>query len=336
MLFPPIRLRGPLARVRRRQILLAAGALLATPFASGQRRFRVAVLAASTRSGARHLMQAFASQLEVLGWRDDQNVAIDYRYADGDMKRLGTHAAEIVAERPDLIFAPPEPAALEVRRLTKEIPIVFAIASDPVGSGLAASLSRPGGNATGLTNLNVELSAKRLQLLKQVSPAIERVAVLVNSNVKNTLLQFDLARRAGEQLGLNLLMVDVLSQAGLERGFDDMLAKRVHGLVILADPLLFTQRQWIAERARRARLISISAFAEYPDAGGLASYAVDFPAQFRRAAAIVDKILKGAKPADLPIEQAAQLELVINRKTASALGLTIPQSILLRADRLID
>lgn len=325
-----------MVQVRRRQLLFAAGALFAPHFAQGQPRFRIAVLAASTKTAARHLMQAFASQLEALGWRDGQNVSIDYRYADGDTKRLDVLAGEIVAARPDLVFAPPEPAALAVRRVTKDIPIVFAIASDPVGSGLAASLSHPGGNATGLSNLNVELSAKRLQLLKDISPAIERVAVLVNSNVKNTMLQFNLAREAGEKLGLKLLMVDVLTRADLERGFDAMVAKHVDGLVILADPLLFAQQQWIAERARNARLVSIAAFAEYPSAGGLAAYAVDFPAQFRRAAFFVDKILKGVKPSDLPIEQAAALELVINIKTANVLGLTIPQSILLRADRVIE
>lgn len=326
-----------MAQVRRRQFLFAAGALLAPHFAYGQPRFRLAVLAASTKSGARHLMQAFASQLEALGWRDGQNVSIDYRYADGDTKRLDVLAGEIVATRPDLIFAPPEPAALAVRRVTRDIPIVFAIASDPVGSGLAASLSHPGGNATGLSNLNVELSAKRLQLLKDISPAIERVAVLVNSNVKNTMLQFNLAREAGEKLGLKILMVDVPTQVDLEREFGAMTAKKhVDGLVILADPLLFTQQQWIAERARNARLVSISAFAEYPRVGGLASYAVDFSAQFRRAAAFVDKILKGTKPGDLPIEQAARLELVINIKTAKVLGLTVPQSILLQAAEVIE
>jgi len=282
-------------------------------------------------------MQAFASQLEALGWRDGQNVSIDYRYADGDTKRLDVLAGEIVAARPDLIFAPPEPAALAARRVTRDIPIVFAIASDPVGSGLAASLSHPGGNATGLSNLNVELSAKRLQLLKDISPAIERVVVLVNSNVKNTMLKFNLAREAGEKLGLKILMVDVPTQVDLEREFGAIAAKKhVDGLVILADPLLFTQQQWIAKRARNARLVSISAFAEYPSVGGLASYAVDFSAQFRRAAAFVDKILKGAKPGDLPIEQAARLELVINVKTARFLNLTIPQPILLRADRVIE
>lgn len=323
-------------QLRRRQLLLAAGGLLASRFAHGQARPRVAVLAASTKSAAQHLMRTFSSRLEELGWQDGHNVAIDYRYANGDTQRLEVLAREIVATKPDVIFAPPEPAALAAQRATRDIPIVFAIASDPVGSGLAASLARPAGNATGLTNVNVELSAKRLQILKELSPAAERIAVFVNSKVKNTILQFKLAQEVAGAIGVQLLPVDIQNRSDLERAFDVMSRARADGFVVLADPLLFTERQWIAERARGAGLISLSAFAEYPEAGGLASYAVHFPTHFRRAAAYVDKILKGAKPGDLAIEQPLRLELVVNLKTARALRLTVPKLTLVRADRVID
>lgn len=255
-------------RSRRRQLLIAAGGLLAMRFAQGQSRFRVAVLAASTQGGAKHLIEAFSKSFQDLGWRIGHNVDVDYRYADGDTGRLDALAREIVAAKPDVIFAPPEPAAIAVQRVTRSIPIVFAIASDPVGSGLAASLARPAGNATGLTNINVEISAKRLQLLKEIAPSAKRIAVLVNSTVRNHVLQFKLAQEAAATIGVRLLMVDVQTPKDLEGGFESMLREQADGFVALADPLLFTRRQWIAERARSAQLISVAAFAEYPDAGG--------------------------------------------------------------------
>lgn len=281
-------------------------------------------------------MQTFSSALQAHGWQGEgRDLSIEHRYANGDTQRLDELAQEIVATKPDVIFAPPEPAALAARRATRAIPIVFAIASDPVGSGLATSLSRPGGNATGLSNVNVELSAKRLEILKELAPAAGRIAMLVNSNVRNTLLQFRLAEELAPKIGVRVLMLDVRSPHDLRLAFDIMVRERVDGFVMLADPLLFTERHWIAERARRAHLASISAFAEYPTVGGLASYAVDFPEQFRRAATYVDKILRGAKPGELAIEQPTKLKLVINLNAAKALDLAT-QRILQRADQVIE
>jgi putative ABC transport system substrate-binding protein len=320
----------------RRRLVIAAAASIFADKAWSQRPPRIFIIAASTKNQAQHLMDAFASGLEQLGWKDGQTALLEYRYANGDTASIPALAKEAVAARPAVIFAPPEPVAVAVRRLTRDIPIVFAIANDPVGAGLVASLSRPAGNATGLSNVNVEVSAKRLELLREIAPGIERVAVLFNSKVANEAVQVELARQAGKALGVQIAEFDVATKADLQPAFERMASDRIHGLIVLADPLLFTQRQLIADRARTLRLVSLGSFAEFPEAGGLAAYAVNFPAQFRRASSYVDKILRGANPGDLPVEQPTRMELTINSRTAKVIGLAIAPSYLIRADRVIE
>lgn len=316
--------------------MLIAGMTIPFGKVRAKSRPRVAVLAASTKAQAQHLMNSFTIGLKELGWREGGNIELEYYYANGNLARLKELAKEIVKSGPDLIFAPPEQAAVEVQQLTRDIPIVFAIASDPVGGGLVTSLARPAGNATGLSNINIDISAKRLQLLKELSPRIKRVAILFNKQVSNALRQVELTEKAGEILKVEVVRLDVSNKAGLEKSFAEIQEKKVEGIIVNAEPLLFTERKWIAERARAMRVVSLASFSEFASAGGLSAYATDFPMQFRRAAHYVDKILKGARAGELPVEEPVRLQLTININTARTIGLEIPQAIQLRADRIIE
>jgi putative ABC transport system substrate-binding protein len=287
-----------------------------------------------------HVREAFVRGLRDLGRVEGRNVVIDYRSAEGKPERLPALAAELVALEVDVIFAGGGTLpALAAKQATRTLPIVFADAADPVASGLVTNLARPGGNVTGLFALAAELVGKRLELLKQAVPGVSRIAVLWQPDGPGERTDKDMlkaAEAAARALGVRLQFVQARGRADIDGAFSEMTRARADGLAIFPSSMLFQERRHLIDLAARNRLPTMYLTREYVEAGGLMSYAANVPDLFRRAAAYVDKILKGAKPSDLPVEQATKFELVINLKTAHALGITIPQSLLLRADSLIE
>jgi putative ABC transport system substrate-binding protein len=285
-------------------------------------------------------LKAVREGLRELGYVEGQNIIVESRYAEGKNERLPALAEDLVRLTPDVIVTRAAPAARAAKGATSAIPIVMVTGVDPVASGLVASLARPGGNITGLTFLTEELSAKRLEVLREVLPRLQRVAVLDRTpNPRRYAGGRDAeeTKRAAQSLGVQLQIIPTrATEDDLDEAFRAMTRHRAEAVMNLPDPIFFEQRRQIAALAARHRLPWMSEFRGNVEAGGLMSYGPDILAAFRRAAVFVDKILKGAKPADLPIEQATKFELVINLKTAKALGLTIPQSLLLRADELIQ
>jgi putative ABC transport system substrate-binding protein len=245
-------------------------------------------------------------------------------------------AADLVRAKVDLIVAWGTTAVTAAKQATRTVPIIFVAVGDPVGTGVVASLARPGGNITGLTNISTELSAKMLELLKEVVPGLTRVAVLRNPTNPVSAPQLRWTEVAAGSLGMQLQVVDVRDPKELEGAFSTMSRERAGGLTVLADPMFLSQRTRIADLAARTRLPAMFNVRQYVEAGGLMSYGPSLADLWRRAATFVDKILKGARPADLPVEQPTRFELVINLRTTKALGLTIPQSILIRADHVIQ
>src|SRR6266487_1446025 len=264
---------------------------------------------------------------------------IGYRSAERKVERLPALAAELVALKVDVIVAPTTPAALAAKQATRTLPIVFAAAADPVGSGLVATLARPGGNVTGLTNLSAELGGKRLELLKQVVPGVSRVAILyqpgafVERTEKDMLKGAEVAARA---LGVRPQFLEARGPADIDRAFLDMTRARAGALTVFPSSMFFSERKRLVDLAAKSRLPAVYGLREFVAAGGFMAYGPNAEDLFRRAATYVDKILKGAKPGDLPVEQPTKFELVINLKTAKALGLTIPPALLQQADQVIE
>jgi ABC-type uncharacterized transport system substrate-binding protein len=264
---------------------------------------------------------------------------IEYRDAEGKPERLSALAAELVALKVDVIVAAGAPHALAVKQTTRTIPIVFAVAADPVTDGLVTSLARPGGNVTGLSSFGPELVGKRLELLRQAVPGVSRVAVLWQPGGSGERTDKDMLKRAevaARALGVRLQFVEARGPADIDRAFSDMTRERADALIVLGSPMFFAERRRLVDLAAKHRLPALYSARDSVDAGGLMSYGQNFADLFRRAATYVDKILKGAKPADLPVEQPTKFELVINLRTAKALGLTIPPSLLARADQVIE
>jgi putative tryptophan/tyrosine transport system substrate-binding protein len=294
----------------------------------------------STNHGANpHLREAFLQGLRDLGYVEGGNVVIEYRDAEGKPERLPALAAELVGLKVDAIFVGGGTlAALAAMQATRTVPIVFAGVADPVGSGLVTSLARPGGNVTGLSMLSPELVGKCLELLTQAVPGVSRVAVLWRPGAlgertdKDMLKEAEVAARA---LGVRLQFVEARGPADFDRAFSDMTRARAGALTVLTSNMFFIERRRLVDLAAKHRLPALYQWREGVDAGGLMAYGPNVTDLFRRAATYVDKILRGTKPADLPVQQPTEFELVINLKTAKALGLTIPQSVLLRADHLI-
>ena len=280
-------------------------------------------------------VEAFRQGLRDLGYVEGKNVLIEYRHTEGKPDRLPGLAAELVRLKVDVIVVSGALATSAAKNATREIPIVMAVAGDPVGSGHVASLGRPGGNITGLTNLAPELGGKRLELLKEVIPGLARVAVL--SDPTNPIFKLQLAEveRAASALKLQFQILEVREPTDFDSAFGAAKKERAGALNVLSSALFTAQRKKLVELAARNRLPSIYHHEEFVAAGGLMSYGVNLADSFRRAATYVDKILKGRKPADLPVEQPMKFELVINLKTARQIGLTIPQSVLFRADKVI-
>ena len=321
---------------RRAFILGLVGAVTLSPLAASAEppARRIGLLMTTTPAAASHIAEAFADGLRELGHVEGKDVIVEYRWAEGKPERFAEMAAELVRHKVDVIVASSQAPALAAKRATQTIPIVMVNATDPVEVGLVASLARPGGNVTGLAQqLTPEIRAKQLQLLKEALPKVSRVAVLRSSATTVGLGEYEAAGRA---LGLRIQFVEVRGADDLGRAFATLGGERADALLVPGDTLLFTERQRVTALAREHQMPGIYSLREFTEAGGLMSYSASISEQFRRAAGYVDKILRGVNPATLPVESPTQYELVINLKTAKALGLTIPQTLLLRADQLIE
>jgi len=295
---------------------------------------RVGLLMTTTPAAAAHIVVAFADGLRELGHVEGKNVRFEYRWAAGDRERFAEMAADLVRQHVDVLVASSQAAALAAQRATKTIPIVMVNATDPVEAGLVASLIRPGGNVTGLSQqLTREIRAKQLQLLKEMLPKMAGVGVLHSAATTVGLREYE---AAGQTLEVRVQVVEVRHRNDLESAFAVMAQARIDALLVPADPFLFTERQRVTQLAREHRLAGMYSTREFAEAGGLMSYSARLSEQFRRAAIYVDKILRGASPATLPVEAPSHYELVINLKTAKALGLTIPPALLQRADQVIE
>ena len=315
--------------------LAILGALVAPTAVDAQpaeRGARVGVLVPSTPAAWDGYIQAFRLRLGELGWIEGQNLVLDVRYADDNYDRLPTLAAELVALKPDAIFAGASAAA----RTTATIPIVFETLGDPVSLGLVSNLARPERNVTGVSGFSPEQSAKRLEIIREILPGATRVGVLVNRDNPFTQQAVRAIEAAARQLQVQLDLVDVRAPRQLESAFKELTQRRTRAVLLVADPMLFGQSQRIVELTAHHRLPAVYEQRMFVDHGGLLSYGQFVGERYQQMAVYVDRILRGAKPADLPVEQPTKFELVINLKTAKALGLAIPQSLLLRADEVIQ
>ena len=327
--------------LERRDFLIAVGAILAAPLAAdaqqAEKVHRIGFLSATSPSDRPPLLDAFRQRLRELGWVEGKNIVIDYRYAEGQVDRLPDLAAELVRLKVDLLVSWGTQGVTAAKSATKTIPIVMIAVRDPIGIGLIASLARPGGNVTGVSgSAGLEWVAKQLELLKQTVPKIRRVAILSNpTNAYHQLAirELDVAARS---LGVQLQLLEARGPNEFDGAFAAMAKESAGALLVLSDAMLNSHATRLADLAARSRLPAVYGVRESVEAGGLMSYGPSFLDSFRRAATYVDKILKGAKPGDLPVEQPTKFELVINLKIAKSLGLTIPQSVLLRADEVIQ
>jgi putative tryptophan/tyrosine transport system substrate-binding protein len=330
--------------MRRREFVGLCGALAATwPIAlraqQGERVRRIGVLMASTlddpESQAR--IAAFQQSLQQLGWIDGRNVSIDTRWATTNPDDIRRHAAELAALTPDVILAGTGTATVApLLQATRTVPIVFALVIDPVGAGFVDSLARPGGNATGFTVFEYGMSGKWLELLKQLSPAVTRAAVLRDPTIASGIGQFAAVQAVAPSLGVDLSAVDVRDAGEIERAITAFARSSNGGLIVTANALATRHRELIITLAAQHRLPAVYPYRRFVDDGGLVSYGPDFVDQYRRAAAYVDRILKGEKPADLPVQAPTKYEMAINLKTAKALHLDVPLSLLARADEVIE
>ena len=321
---------------RRAFVRAVSLALIAPVVARAQAQakvYRVGIL--HGRSAGDAHVEAFMQGMGELGYREGGNARFEFRWAEGRAERLPGLASELVAQKVDVIFTAATTGALAAMRATSTIPIVFAAVGDPIGIGVVANLSHPSGNVTGVSHYSVDLGAKVLELLKETLPGITRVAVIAPVTTPATALKLPNLEKGAKALGLKLQIVNVRSADDFGPAFLQIRKNKPDAMYVVLDTLTVSRSRDIAEFASRSKLPSIYELQEFVDAGGLMSYATNFAAMYRRAATYVDKILKGAKPAVLPVEQPSKFVLVINLKTAKALGLTIPPSVLLRANEVI-
>jgi len=297
---------------------------------------KIGLLAPSTPAAAAHLVEAFRQGMRELGYVEGKTFVLELRHGEARADRLPEIARELVGLKVDVIVTATDVAIAAVKRETQTIPLVMGNSSDPVGTGFVASLAHPGGNVTGLSNMSPDLSGKRLELLKEVVPALSRVAFLWNPDVRGAVLDYKETEGAASSLHLQLHSVEVVRAEDFDRAFSAITKDRAQALIMpAANPVGFANRGQIASFAQKNRLPSMYAQKEYVDAGGLMSYGPSTTDLWRRAATYVDKILKGTKPGDLPVEQPKKFELVINLKTAKQMNLTIPPNVLARADTVI-
>jgi putative ABC transport system substrate-binding protein len=327
--------------VRRRELLiLVVGSVagLSQPLAAQQSRKlpRIGVLLPGTPASFSLRAKAFLEGLGTFGYIEDRTVAFDWKWGQDQIDAFPGLAQELVRNNVDVIVTGGTAAAKALKNATQDIPIVMAIIGDPVAAGLVESLAHPGGNATGFSIVAPELGAKRLELLKEIVPGVTSVAVLLNTKNPQSQIELKEMRFAAQAMSLQLHPTEISSEAGLDDAFTAMKNAALQALIVLTDPILFSQRKRIVDLTNSIRLPAVYFFQEFAEAGGLMSYGPSDADLFRRAAGYVDRILKGAKPRDLPVQQPTKFDLVVNLKAAKALGLVIPESFLLRADKVIE
>ena len=327
------------AKIKRREfITLLGGAAAAWPLAArAQQTGKVPTIGflGANPSIESHRVAAFVQRLRELAWIDGRNLAIEYRWAEGRNERYAENAAELVRLKVDVIVTVGTPPTLAAKQATAVIPIVFAAAGDPVGTGLVASLARPGGNVTGLSTQTAETASKRLELLREIVPGLSRLAIMCYVGNPISLLELGEAQAAARALGLEVTTSELRRAEDISPAFD-ALKGRADALYVCTDPLVNTHRIRVNTLALAARLPTMHGLREYVEAGGLMSYGPNLPDLLRRAADYVDKILRGAKPGDIPVEQPTRFDLIINLTTAKALGLEIPPMLLARANEVIE
>ena len=320
-------------------VILAVSLVLAPLAAEGQQAgkiYRIGMLETTSMALNAANLDAFRQGLRELGYVEGRNFMIEYRSADGRRERFPELATELVRLKVDVILTRGTPAVMAAKNATGTIPVVMAASGDPLLSGVVAGLARPGGNVTGLSAIVVEVTRKRLQLLREVVPGVSRIAVLFDMGNPNNALQWKETEIAAPSLGVQPQLLDVRKPGDFGGAFDAAIRQRAGAMVVGIDALTQANHRPIIDLAAKHRLPAIYASREFVDAGGLVAYGVSYPHLYHRAASFVDKILKGAKPADLPVEQPTKFELVVNLKTAKALGLTIPPTELLQADHVIE
>ncbi len=327
--------------IARRDLLLAAGAgALASPFASFAQQaakvYRIGFLEGTSAVRYRNRLEALRAGLRDLGYVEGKNLVIEFRWAEGHYERLAGLAAELVRSKADVIVAGSPPAVQAMKQATSVIPIVMVAVGDPVGAGFVATLAKPGGNITGLSNINVGLSSKYLELLVAAVPKIARVAVLVNPGHPTHPESLRNIQASAKAASVAISPMQAATASQVEAAIAAITQPPASALIVLADPLFLLQAPRIAELAAKNRLPTMFWTRELAEAGGLMSYGPNLPEQFRRAATYVDKILRNTRPQDLPVEQPTTFELVVNRKTASELGLSLSRELLLRADEVIE
>jgi putative ABC transport system substrate-binding protein len=295
----------------------------------------IGFLGAQTAAARSQLTAAFVQRLRELGWVEGRTISIEYRWAEGRSARLAELAVELVRLRVDLIVTDGTAAAVAAKQTTLEIPIVFALAGDPLGTGLVASLAQPGGNITGLSNLATDLAAKRLELLREVLPNLRRLAIMANAGYPGARLELSEIQAAAHTLGVGIDVFEIQRTEDITPAFE-ALKNRAEALYVVGDPLMHATRIRINTLSLAARVATIFVHREYVEAGGLMSYGANLADLFRRAGDFVDKVLRGAKPSELPVEQPTKFDLVVNLSTAKALGLTISPLLLARADEVIE
>jgi len=326
--------------IRRRKFLATlGGAAAAWPLAARAQQPgklpTIGFLGANTRLVDSQRLAAFVERLRELGWIENRTVTIEYRWGEGRDERFAQIAAEFVRRGVDVIVTGATAPVIAVKQATSTIPIVFGVAGDPVATGLVASLAKPGGNVTGLSGQSTDTAAKRLELLRAVVPNLRRLAILTNIGNPTNVLERDEIRTTAHTVGLEAITMEIRRSEDIAPVFEAVKGG-ADALYVSADPLIFTNLVRINSLALGARLPTMHGSREYVEAGGLMSYGPNFPDLYRRAADYVDKILRGAKPADLPVEQPTKFDLVLNLTTAKVLGLTIPESFLARADEVIE
>jgi putative ABC transport system substrate-binding protein len=323
---------------RREFITMLGGAAAGWPLAARAQQPAklptIGFLGAASQSGWRSWTDAFVQRLSELGWVEGRTVAIEFRWAEGRSERYTEIADEFVHLKVDVIVTVGA-AVAAAKQATSVIPIVFAVANNPVGIGLVASLARPGGNVTGVSNETADLAGKRLELLREVVPGLRRLAIMANFGYPASVLEMREVEATAGALGLEVITPEIRRAEDIAPAFEG-LKGRAEALSVITDPLMVTNRLQINALAQGAQLPTIYSAREYVESGGLISYGANYPDLFRRAAEFVDKILRGAKPFDIPIEQPTKFDLVINLKTAKAIGLVIPGTVLARADEVVE
>jgi putative ABC transport system substrate-binding protein len=325
---------------RRAFITLLGGAAVAWPLSAHAQQAakvpRIGFLGNSTAVLETNLVGPFRDGLRDLGYEEGRNIVIEYRWAEGEYERLPALIGELIASKVDVIVTAGTPASLAVKRATSSVPLVMIAVGEPVATGLVASLARPGGNVTGVTSISPEIEGKRLELLREVVPGVSHIAVLWNAASPVQVIQERETRAAAQVLGMKMLSLGIRTREDIDDAFAAIVRERPGALFVLADRLFLHHRTRIMDFAVQHHLPGVHAYRELVEAGGLMSYGPSYADMHRRAATFVDKILKGEKPADLPVERPVKFELVVNLKAAKALGLDVPPMLLARADEVIE